>query len=100
MRARDKLKVVDMVELARDLVPKQPASTTRRDSPSTHVFRITPDKITESAFMGNLLSASDDADLVDGTDFRAEAAVHAKNFAVNDGTENEKVEDLATGLPD
>ena len=50
--------------------------------------------------MRDLLSTSDNADLVDGTDFRAETAVYAENLAVNDGTENEEVEDLATGLPD
>ena len=88
-----------MIELAGDLVSKEPASTTRRDGPSTDIFRITPDQVTEGAFMRDLLSASDDTNLVEGTDLRAQAAVNAEDFAVNNGAEDEEVEDLSTGLP-
>ena len=50
--------------------------------------------------MRDLLRASDDADLVEGADFGAEAAVHAEDFAVDDGGQDEEVEDLAAGFPD
>lgn len=49
--------------------------------------------------MRDLLRAGDDADLVERADFRAEAAVHAQHFAVDDGREREEVEDLAARLP-
>ena len=98
--ARNEFKVIDMIELAGDLIPKKPASTTRRDGPGTDIFRITPDQVTEGAFMRDLLSAGDDTDLVEGTDLRAQAAVDAKDFAINNGAEDEEVEDLSAGLPD
>ena len=50
--------------------------------------------------MGDLLRASYDADLIKGADFGAQAAVHAEDFAVNDGPEDEEVEDLTAGFPD
>lgn len=40
------------------------------------------------------------SDLVEGADFGAESAVHAEDFAVDDGCEGEKVEDLTARLPD
>lgn len=50
--------------------------------------------------MGDLLCASYDADLIQGADFGAQAAVHAEDFAVDDGAEDEEVEDLTAGFPD
>lgn len=50
--------------------------------------------------MGDFLRASDDADLIQGADFGAEAAVHAEDFAVDDGAQHEEVEDLTAGFPD
>ena len=70
MGASNKLKAVDVVKFRSDLVAKQPPSTTRGYSPSPNVFRITPDQITEGAFVRDLLSSSNDAYLVKGTDFR------------------------------
>ena len=98
--ARDEIKVVDMIELAGDLVSKEPASTTRRDGPGTDIFRITPDQVTEGAFMRDLLGTGDNTDLVEGTDLRAQAAVNAEDFAINNGAEDEEVKDLSTCLPD
>ena len=97
--ARNEIKVIDMVELAGDFIPKEPASTTRRDGPSTDIFRITPDQVTEGAFMRDLLSTGDHTDLVEGTDLRAQAAVDAEDFAIYNGAEDEEVEDLSAGLP-
>lgn len=70
MSTGDKLEAVDVVEFCSDLVAKQPSSTTWGHSPSSNVFRITPDQIAESAFVRDLLSSSDDAYLVKGTDLR------------------------------
>ena len=50
--------------------------------------------------MGDFLRASYDADLIQGADFGAQAAVDAEDFAVDDGAEDEEVEDLAAGFPD
>ena len=49
--------------------------------------------------MRNLLSSSNDAYLVKGTDFRTQTTVHAEYFAVNDCAENQEIKDLATCFP-
>jgi hypothetical protein len=89
-----------MVELGRDLITKKPASAARRNSPGLNVLRITPNKITESALMRNLLSTSNNTYLVDGANLRTEATVNAENLAIDDRSKDEKVKDLAAGLPD
>lgn len=70
MGTRNKLESVDVVEFRGDLIAKQPSSTTWRYSPSSNIFRITPNQITESTFMRDLLSSSNDAYLIKGTDLR------------------------------
>ena len=100
MGSSDELEAVHVVEFSRYFVPKQPSSAAGRDCPGAYVFGIAPYQVAESAFVGNLLRASYDTDLVKGADFGAQAAMHAEDFAVDDGAEDEEVEDLAAGFPD
>lgn len=100
MGTSNKLKAVDVVKFRSDLIAKQPPSTTRGYSPCANVFRITPDQVTEGTFVRNLLSSSNDAYLVKGTDFRTQTTVDAEHFAVNDCTEDQEIKDLATCFPD
>jgi len=96
----DEFQAIDMVELGCDLVTEEPASATRRNSPSVDVLGVTPDKITEGTLMRNLLSTSNDADLINSADFRAESSVNAEDLTINDSSKDEEVENLAAGLPD
>ena len=100
MSTRNELKIVDMIELASNLVAKKPAGTTRRHCPSTYFLRVTPDQIAEGAFVRDLLSASDDTNLINGADFGAKTTVNTENLSIDDCGEDHEVEDLATGLPD
>lgn len=100
MRPRNQLEAINMVELGGDLISKQPARSTRRNSPGANVFGIAPDEIAKGAFVGNLLSAGNNTDLVNGADFRTQPTVDAKDFAVNNGAKDKKIEDLAAGFPD
>lgn len=50
--------------------------------------------------MRNLLSASHNADLIDSADLRRKPTVNAQHLAVNNGSQNQKIEDLTAGLPD
>lgn len=50
--------------------------------------------------MRNLLGAGNDADLVNGPNLGAQAAVDAEELAVYDCRENQKVENVAACLPD
>lgn len=102
MRTRDKLKVVDVIELdsvsegpsrreailtylAGHLVSKQPPSTSGRHCPRIDLFWITPYKIAKGAFVWNLLCSRNDSDLIECANLRRKTTVHAKHFAVNYG---------------
>jgi len=100
MSTRNQLEPVDMVELRGDFVPKQPPRPARRNSPGANVLWVAPDEIAEGAFVGDLLGASNDTDLVNGADLRTQPAVDAEDFAVNDGAKDEEIEDLAARFPD
>lgn len=100
MRSCNCCQTVDVVELCRDLVSKQPTSATWTDSPCIDVFWITPHKIAESALMRDLLGARNDADLVNRADLGTETAVDAENGTVDNGGKNKKVKHLAASLPD
>jgi hypothetical protein len=95
----NEFEAVDVIELSRNLVTEEPASTARRDSPSLNIFRVTPDQIAESTLMRDLLSTSNDADLINGTNLRAQTTMNTKNFTINDGSEDKEIENLAARLP-
>lgn len=100
MRTSNQLQSIDMIELRSNLVTKKPTSTTWRNGPSLNLFGIRPDEITESAFVGNLLSASDHTDLIDSADLGTQTTVDAEDFTINDSGEHQEIEDLAATLPD
>lgn len=99
MRSRNQLQPVDVVKLRGHLVSKQPSGSSRADGPCIYVVGVRPYKIAKSAFVRNLLRTGNNADLVNGSNLRAQTAVHAEKLAVNDGGENEKVENVAACLP-
>jgi hypothetical protein len=96
----DELKTVDMIKLGCNLVSKEPACTTGRNSPRLDILRIAPDQVAKSTLMRDLLGTSNDTDLIDGTDLRTQAAVNAENLTVNDSSKDEKIKYLAARLPD
>jgi len=100
MSTSNELQTIDMIELSCNLITKEPASTTGRNCPSLNILRVTPDKVTESTLMRYLLSTSNNTDLVNGANLRAEATVNAQNLTVNDSSEDEEVKNLAARLPD
>lgn len=95
----DELKPVHVVKLGCNLVAKEPAGAARADSPSLDVFGVGPNKIAESAFMGDLLRTGNNADLVDGADLRTKTTMDAEKFSIDDGSEDKEVEDMAARLP-
>ena len=100
MSTSNKLKPVDMIELGSDFIAKQPPGPTRRNCPRANIFGIAPYQIAEGPFMRDLLSTSNDADLVKGADLWTQTTMDAEDLAVDDCTEDEEVEHLAAGLPD
>jgi hypothetical protein len=100
MSTSNELETIDVIELSRNLVTEEPARTTRRNSPSLNVLWITPNQITEGSFVWNLLSASNDTDLINSANLWTQTTMYTENFTINDGREDQKVEDLTAGLPD
>lgn len=99
MSTSNKFQAVDMIELGRNLVAKEPTSTTGRNSPSIDILGITPDQVTEGTLMRNFLSAGDNTDLIDGTDLRTQTTMNTENFTINNGSKNKEIEDLAARFP-
>ena len=99
MSSSNKFQTVHMIELRRDFITEEPTCSTRRNSPGVDLFRIRPDEITESTFVGNLLSTGDHSDLINRSDFGTQATVHTQDFAINHGSENQEIENLAARLP-
>mmetsp|Transcript_2097 Transcript_2097/g.5610 ORF Transcript_2097/g.5610 Transcript_2097/m.5610 type:complete len:365 (+) Transcript_2097:114-1208(+) len=95
----DELEFVDSVELLHDLGPEEPARATRADRPSIDILGIAPHEVAKGALGGNLLSPIDCPNLIQSADIRAEAAVDAKNHAVDERRDREVVKDLAAVLP-
>lgn len=89
-----------MAELGGDFVAEEPACASGTDGPCLDVFGIRPDEIAKGALVGDLLCAGDDADLIQGPDFRAQSAVDAKDFAVDYGTKGHEIEYLTARFPD
>jgi hypothetical protein len=96
----NELQAIDVIELRCNLVTEKPASAARGNSPCLNIFRITPDQIAESAFMRNLLSTSNDTDLINGTDLRAQTTMNTEDLSINDSGEDKEIKNLAARLPD
>ena len=50
--------------------------------------------------MRNLLGTSNNTDLINSANLRAQTAVNAENFTINNGSEDKEVKNLAARLPD
>jgi hypothetical protein len=100
MGTSNELKSIDLVELGCDLVSKQPSSSTGRNGPGFHIFRITPDQITKRTLVRNLLGTGDDADLIQSADFWTQTSVNTQNGSINNSRKNKEVKNLTASLPD
>lgn len=96
----NEFQTIDMVKLSGNFVTKKPTSSTRTDCPRLHILRVRPHKVTKGSFVRNLLSSCDNSDLVDGADFGTQTAMNAEDFAIDDGSKNEEIKNVAASLPD
>ena len=77
MCTSNELEPVDMIELCRYFISKQPTSASRADSPRFYILGIAPYEIAEGTLMRNFLGPSDNPNLVNGANLGAEASVNA-----------------------
>lgn len=99
MCASYKFEPINVIKFCGHFVSKEPPCASGTYSPCFHVLGVTPDKITESTLMWNLLSSSNDPDLVDGANLWAQTSVNAENLAIHYSSEDQEIKDLATCLP-
>lgn len=99
MRSCDELESIDVVEFGCHFVAKKPAGASWTDSPSLDFFGVRPNEIAEGTFVWNLLSASHNADLINGANLRTQTAMNAKYLAVDDSCQNQEVENVTAGFP-
>lgn len=69
MRSADDLEVVDVVEVSRDFGAEKPTSSSGIASPRLDFFRVTPEKVSESAFERDFDFTFNRSDLVDRLHF-------------------------------
>jgi hypothetical protein len=96
----NEFQTINMIEISCNLIAEKPTGTTRGNGPRFNIFGIAPDQIAESAFMGDLLSTSYDTNLVDRSNLGTQATMNTEDLAIDDGREDEEIENLAAGLPD
>src|SRR3954469_7660765 len=99
MSTGNQFETVNMVKLSSNFISKEPACTTRRNSPGLNILRITPYQIAKGTFVWDFLCTSNDTYLVNSADFRAQTSMYAKDLAIYYSCEDKKVKDLAARLP-
>lgn len=99
MSSCDEFDVVDVVELGGDLLSEEPAGAAGRHGPGLDLLGVTPHEVAEGPLVGDLHSALDEADLVDGLDVGGEPSVDAEDLALNDGANAQVVKDFGTIFP-
>lgn len=70
MCSRNQSKAIVMVECFRDVLSKGVTCTSRRDSPSTSIIRIGPEKVTHWTLVWHLLDSVQRANVIESVDRR------------------------------
>eukprot|EP00237_Pycnococcus_provasolii_P010175 CAMPEP_0198710720 /NCGR_PEP_ID=MMETSP1471-20131121/2951_1 /TAXON_ID=41880 /ORGANISM="Pycnococcus provasolii, Strain RCC733" /LENGTH=339 /DNA_ID=CAMNT_0044470407 /DNA_START=189 /DNA_END=1208 /DNA_ORIENTATION=- len=99
VRPCDELQTICVVELLRDVLPKRVPCTSRRDSPTTPVLWVTPQKVADRTFVRNFREAVKCVDVVDGVEARAKPGVWREDLALHARGEWQVVEKVGDERP-
>ena len=88
-----------MIECLRYVLPKRVACTSRTDSPSTSVVRITPEQIAHWSFVRYFLDSVEGADVIQCVNAGGQATVQTEDLIVNQSGERKIVEEVCEELP-
>lgn len=99
VRPCDELQTICVVELLRDVLPKRVPCTSRRDSPTTPVLWVTPQKVADRTFVRNFREAVKCVDVVDGVEARAKPGVCREDLALHARGEWQVVEKVGDERP-
>jgi len=95
----DEVDGIIMSERFGDIGSEKEASSTRRKTPARNIIRIGPEQVAHGSVMRNLLLSIYSPNLIDSLQHRTQAAVDAKDAAVDDGAQGEIIKDFATPAP-
>ena len=99
MCSGNKLEIVGVIELLRDVLSKTVASTSRGNTPTTSVIRVRPQKITDGTFVGYFHDTIKLLDLVQSVNGRRQTTVQAEDVLLDDGGQGQVVEQAGELLP-
>ena len=99
VRPCDELQTICVVELLRNVLPKRVPCTSRRDSPTTPVLWVTPQKVADRTFVRNFREAVKCVDVVDGVEARAKPGVWREDLALHARGEWQVVEKVGDERP-
>ena len=88
-----------MIECLRYVLTECVSRTSRADSPTTSVIRITPEQIAHWPFVRYFLDAVEGADVIKRIDAGRKAAVQTEDLVVDQSGEGEIVKEVCEELP-
>jgi hypothetical protein len=98
--ATDQVQIVPSQELSDYILAKCEGDTTVILSPPDDVFvRVGPEEVAEETSVGDVGGSHDPLHLLHVLELGAEAAVHAENLLVDNGSHGKAVEGVCEGLP-
>lgn len=100
MGTGDPGQVVRMVKLLWNILSKTVAGTSGRNTPTTSVIGIRPQKIAHGAFLGHLLNSIKLSNLVKSVNTWWQTTVQAENLVLNDSSEGQVVKEFSEDFPD
>lgn len=99
MSTSHKVKLIDVIELSCHFSSEEPAGSTWGHCPCVNIFGVGPHQIGEGALMWHFHSAVNQSDLVQSLHLRGEATMDAEDFALDDGSNAQVVENVGAVLP-
>ena len=99
MRSSDQRQAVVVIERLTNILAKGIPRSSRANTPSTPIIRITPEQITHGALMRHLLNPIERADIVERVDAGRQAAVQTEDLVVDERGQGQVVEQVGKVLP-
>lgn len=99
MGTSNQIDIVDVIEFGSDLGSEEPSGTSWRHGPGLDVLWVGPHEIAEGTLVRDLHASVDESDLVDGLDLRGESSMDAEDFAFDDSSDSEVIEDFGAVFP-
>lgn len=99
MSSRDRLKVILLYKLIRNVLAKSVASTARADAPPSTVVGVRPKQVTHGPLVGNLDHAIDTLDLVECVQAWRQTSMQAEDLVLDHSSQRQVIKQVSQELP-